>query len=147
MLALARAVLSAGGALMLLIGIGLAALGAYAGEWLRSHLPTVVVDARAVGGAAFTLGIFLAVAGAAQLVVASSVRRRGRWVRAGAAVFAALVATFLLACAAAAATEAARDGSAWLLAASLALTAAAIAYAAGAWQLARASVLPAQPPG
>lgn len=144
MLSFARLVLAVGGTAMLIGGLALAALGLFAGPWLRSLLPPVVIDAQAVGGAAFALGVFFALAGAAQIVAAASIARGGRWVAASAAVIAALLASLLAACAVAAATEAARGGSLWFLAGSLALMAAALSYGGGAWGLARAS---AQSPG
>jgi len=64
---------------------------------------------------------------------------------AGAAILAGLLASLLLASAVAAATEVARGGTQWLLAGSLGFAVAAVAYGAGAWQLARASAdTPAQ---
>jgi hypothetical protein len=74
-----------------------------------------------------------------QLVVAASLRLAGRWVMAGAATMTALIASFLLACGVAAATEVARGGTPWLWAACLGLAVAAIGYGAGAFELARAS--------
>ena len=143
MLAFARLVLTAGGMAMLLSGVVLAALGLFAGGWLRSLLPPLAIDTRAVGGAALALGVFVAVVGAAQLAAALSVARAGRWVAAAAAVVSGLLAGLLVACAVAAATQVALGGSAWLLPASAGLMVAAIGYGAGAWGLANAS---AQPP-
>ena len=57
-----------------------------------------------------------------------------------AAVLAGIFASLLVACAVAAATEAARGGSAWFLGGTLALLIAATAYGAAAWGLSRASV-------
>jgi len=145
-LVFARLVLVVGGSTVLICGLILAALGLVAGAWIRSLLPEVVIDARAVGGATFALGVFLAAAGAVQLAVAAAVRRAGRWLMAGAAVLAGIVASLLVACAVAAITEVARGGSAWLLPAALALAVAAIAYGAVAWQLGRASAdIPREP--
>jgi hypothetical protein len=145
-LSFARLVLVVGGTAMLLSGLVVAALGLFAGAWLRSLLPQVAVDASAVGGAAFALGLTVAAAGASQLTLAASVRRPGRWTTAGAAVLTGLLAALLIACAAAAVTEVARGGTPWLLGASLALTVAAFAYAATAWKLGRASAqLPEEP--
>ena len=81
----------------------------------------------------------VAAAGAMQLLVAASLRLAGRWLMAGAAILAGLLASLLLASAVAAATEVAQGGTQWLLAGSLGLAVAAVAYGAGAWQLARAS--------
>jgi len=145
-LALARLVLVVGGSAMVVSGLILAALGLVGGAWMRSHLPEVVIDASAVGGAAFALGVFLATAGAVQLVVAVAVRRAGRWLMAGAAVLAGLLASLLIASAVAALTEATRGGSPWWMVASLALAVGAIGYGAGTWGLARASAdLPREP--
>jgi hypothetical protein len=135
-------VLLVGGTAMLFSGLAVAVLGLVAGGWIRSQLPQVVIDASAVGGAAFTLGVVVAAVGAIQLVIAASLRRADRWLMGGAAILAGLIASLLLACAVAAATEVARGGTQWLLAGSLGLVAAAVAYAAGAWQLARASADP-----
>ena len=147
MLAFARLVLAAGGTAMFISGLVLAGLGQFAGAWLRSLLPPLAIDTRAVGGAALALGVFVALAGAAQLAAAVWVARRGRWITAGAAVLASLLAGLLAASAVAAVTQIARGGSGWLLAASVALMAAAIAYGAGTWGLASASAqLPRQPP-
>jgi len=143
-LAFARLVLAAGGAVMLLSGLLLAALGLFAGAWLRSFLPPLAIDARAVGGAALALGVVLAVAGAAQAAAAVSVVRGGRWVAAAAAVLAGLLTGLLVACAVAAVTQTAGGGSPWFLAASVALVAAAIGYGIGAWGLASASAQPPQ---
>src|SRR5438876_186936 len=101
-LVFARLVLVVGGTIVLICGLILVALGLVAGAWIRSLLPEVVIDARAVGGAAFALGVFLAVAGAAQLVIAAAVRRAGRWVMAGAAALAGILCRLLVACAVAA---------------------------------------------
>jgi hypothetical protein len=138
-LAFARLVLVVGGTTLLVGGVILAALGLVAGAWIHSLLPEVVIDARAVGGATFALGVFLAAAGAAQLGVAAAVRRAGRWVMAGAAVLAGILGSLLVACAVAAITEVARGGTPWLLAAALALAVASVAYGAVAWELGRAS--------
>jgi hypothetical protein len=137
--AVARVVLLVGGMAMLLTGLALALLGLFAGAWIRLQLPQVVISASAVGGAAFTLGMVMAVAGAIQLVIAASLRRASRWLMAGAAVLAGFVASLLLASAVAAATEVARGGTFWLLAASPGLAAAGIGYGVGAWNLGRAS--------
>ena len=139
MLVFARLVLAVGGTIVLICGLILAALGLVAGAWIRSLLPEVVIDARAVGGAAFALGVFLAAAGAAQLVIAAALRRAGRWMMAGAAVLAGILGSLLVACAVAAVTEVARGGSPVLLVAALALAVAAVAYGAGTWELGRAS--------
>jgi hypothetical protein len=145
-LTFARVVLMVGGSAMLVAGLVVAALGLFAGAWLLSLLPQVVVNAPAVGGAAFALGVLVAAAGACQVTLAASVRRSGRWTTAGAAVLTGLLAALLIACAVAAVTEVARGGTPWLLGASLGLTAAAFAYAAGAWKLGRASAqLPEEP--
>ena len=140
MLVVARLVLAIGGAATLIGGLLLMALGLSAGAWLRSLLPPVLIDSAAVGGAAFALGVVASLAGAAQLAIATWARRGGRWFTAGAAVLAGLLASVLLACAVAAATETARGGSVWFLAGSLALAIAAIAYAAAALGLGRASM-------
>ena len=146
MLVFARLVLVVGGTIVLICGLILVALGLVAGAWIRSLLPEVVIDARAVGGAAFALGVFLAVAGAAQLVIAAAVRRAGRWVMAGAAVLAGILCSLLVACAVAAVTEVARGGSPVLLVAALVLAVAAVAYGAGTWGLGRASAdIPREP--
>jgi hypothetical protein len=145
-LAFARLVLVVGGTTVLICGLILVALGLVAGAWIHSLLPEVVIDAQAVGGATFALGVFLAAAGAAQLAVAAAVRRAGRWVMAGAAVLAGILASLLVASAVAAVTEVGRGGTPWLLAAALALAVASIAYAAVAWQLGRASAdIPREP--
>ena len=144
--ALARMVLLVGGTAMLLTGLALALLGLVAGVWIRSQLPQVVIDASAVGGAAFALGVVVAAAGALQLVIAAALRQASRWLMAGGAVLAALLASLLLACAVAAVTEAVRGGTPWLLAGALALAGAACGYGVGAWQLARESMdLPPEP--
>jgi len=140
--ALARMVLLVGGTAMVFAGLAAAVLGLVAGGWIRAQLPQVVIDASAVGGATFALGVVVAAAGAIQLLVAASLRLAGRWLMAGAAILAGLLASLLLASAVAAATEVARGGTQWLLAGSLGLVAAAVAYGAGAWQLARASAEP-----
>ena len=139
MLVFARVVLVVGGATLLICGLILTALGLVAGAWIRSLLPQVLIDSRAVGGASFALGVFLACAGAVQLAIAAAVGRAGRWVMAGAAVLAGILASLLVACAVAAVTEVARGGTPWLLAAALALAVASIAYGAVAWELGRAS--------
>jgi hypothetical protein len=136
---LARMVLLVGGTAMLFSGIGVAVLGLAAAGWIRSQLPQVVIDSSAVGGAAFALGVVVATSGALQLVVAASLRLAGRWVMAGAATMTALIASLLLACGVAAATEVARGGTPSLWAACLGLTVAAIGYGVGAFELARAS--------
>jgi len=140
--ALARMVLLVGGTAMVFAGLAAAVLGLVAGGWIRAQLPQVVIDASAVGGATFALGVVVAAAGAIQLLVAASLRLAGRWLMAGAAILAGLLASLLLASAVSAATEVARGGTQWLLAGSLGLLAAAVAYAACAWQLARASAAP-----
>ena len=146
MLVFARLVLLVGGTAVLIAGLMLAALGLVAGAWIRSLLPEVVIDASAVGGAAFALGVFFAASGVVQLMVAAAVRRAGRWLVAGAAVLAGVLASLLLASAVAAVTEVARGGPPSLLVAALALAAAAIAYGAAAWGLGRASAdLPREP--
>ena len=134
----ARIVLLVGGTVMVLCGLAVAVLGLVAGGWIRSQLPQVVIDASAVGGATFALGVVVAGTGGMQLVVAS-LHLASRWLMAGAAVLAGLVASLLLASAVAAATEVARGGNPWLLAASIGLGAAGLAYGAGAWQFGRAS--------
>jgi len=139
-LGFARLVLSVGGTAALVSGALLIGLGLFAGAWLHALLPPLVIDARAVGGAAFALGIFAAAAGVVQLATAAWVGREGRWVTASAAVLAGIFASLLVACAVAAATEAARGGSAWFLGGTLALLIAATAYGAAAWGLSRASV-------
>jgi hypothetical protein len=144
--AVARMVLLVGGTTMLFCGLAVAALGLVAGAWIRSQLPQVVIDASAVGGATFALGVVVAGAGGIQLVVAS-LRLASRWLLAGAAVLAALVSSLLLACSVAAATQVARGGTPWLLAPSLGLLVAAVAYGAGAWQFGRASTGGHRPPG
>jgi hypothetical protein len=145
-LAFPRLVLVVGGTTVLICGVLLAALGLVAGAWIRSLLPEVVIDARAVGGATFALGVFLAAAGAVQLAVAAAVRRAERWVMAGGAVLAGILGSLLVVCAVAAVTEVGRGGTPWLLAAALALAVASIAYGAVAWQLSRASAdIPREP--
>lgn len=135
-----------GGTAMLFAGLAVAVLGLVAGVWIRSHLPQVMIDASAVGGAAFALGVVVAAAGALQLAIAASLRQASRWLMAGAAVLAGLLGSLLLACGVAAVTEVARGGTPWLLGGALALAAAAFGYGAGAWQLARASMdLPPEP--
>lgn len=138
--AFARLVLVVGGSATLLAGLIVATLGLVGAGWLRSLLPPVVIDAAAVGGAAFALGLSVATAGAAQLVLAIALRRPGRWVGAAAVTTAGLLASLLIALAAAAMTEVARGGAVWLLLPGLALGMAALVYGASAWSLARASV-------
>lgn len=132
-------VLLVGGTATLFSGLAVAGLGLVAGDWIRSQLPQVVIDASAVGGAAFTLGVVVAAVGAIQLGIAAALRSASRWLMGGAAILAGLVASLLLGSAVAAATEVARGGTPWLLAASLGLAAAAIGYGLGAWELGRAS--------
>jgi hypothetical protein len=135
----ARMVLLVGGTAMLVCGLAVAALGLVAGGWIRSQLPQVVINAAAVGGAAFTLGFVVAAAGGVQVLLALALPRAGRWAMAGAAVLAGVAASVLVALAVAAATELGRGGTRWLLAAVLGLGAAALAYGAGAWEFGRAS--------
>ena len=146
MLVFPRTVLLVGGTAVLISGLTLAALGLVAGAWIRSLLPEVVIGPSAVGGAALALGVFLSAAGAVQLAVAAALRRAGRWVMAGAAVLAGILASLLVASAVAAVTEVGRGGTPWLLAAALALAVASMAYGAVAWQLGRASAdIPREP--
>ncbi len=135
-----RVVLATGGMLALLVGISGIIVGWRAAGWLYSLLPLVQIDAAAVGGAAFSLGLAIGVVGVVQLVAAVRVGRRSEWERTATVTLTALIGATLASFGVAAFTAAATANQPWLVAAGLVLLVAAVAYGASAWRLARPSV-------
>jgi len=126
--------------LALLVGISGIIVGWRAAGWLYSLLPLVQIDAAAVGGAAFSLGLAIGVVGVVQLVAAVRVGRRSEWERTATVTLTALIGATLASFGVAAFTAAATAKQPWLVAAGLVLLVAAVAYGASAWRLARPSV-------
>jgi hypothetical protein len=134
-----RVVLLAGGLIMLAGGVVGIVLGFSAAAWLFSLLPPVLIDQAAVGGAAVALGVMLAAAGLAQLILAAGLRTRQPWIAATSATVSGLLGVLSFAVAVVLAVETARGGPGILLLAVVGVLVAAVAYGLSAWRLAGAS--------
>ena len=127
------AILAAAGALLVLAGMGAAAVG-----WLNPHLisdqlpPEAPIDTPAVGGAAVALGVAIALVGLAHLLTAAALRRGLAVAPTAAVVLAATMAVLSLGFAIAALVSIASNAApaVLMLPAAIGLTAALIAYAA-----------------
>lgn len=85
----ALAILAASGGLLILVGLGVVALGIVDPELVSSRIPDSVIDTAAVGGAMVALGCGTVLLGVLHLVAVAAVRVRVRGAATGTVVLAA----------------------------------------------------------
>jgi len=137
---MARTILLVGAGIWLTAGgVGIATATLGAGE-IVSRLPTLAIDADAVGGALTATGTAMVAIGLVHLAILVGLRRGRRWAASGGALLGAVMALASLALAATALASASRESvlAAVLFAAAAVGTLAAVGYAVVAVRLARA---------
>lgn len=137
---LARIILSVGAGTWLLAGAAGIVTGIVGAEELVARLPTLAIDADAVGGALTATGTGMAALGCIHVAVLVGLRRGRRWAASGGALLGAVMAPGSLALAATAGASASRESvlAAVLLAAAAVGTLAAIGYVVMAVRMVRA---------
>lgn len=125
---MAVAVLLVGAVAWSIVGIAAMALGTFASERLHSLLPPLIIDAPALGGGVTALGAGLLAVSLTHAVVGAGLWRGFRWGLPAAILLTAIMASGLLALAAAGVSSAfAQPASALVLSAAGALAASAAA--------------------
>src|SRR5574338_289085 len=119
------------GLALLAFGALSAAVGLWFSDWLLAQLPPVTIDASAVGGAAFALGVSAAMLGAVHILMALLLARAGNRVAVAGVVLTASMAVLAVAWASAALVSAASGSApvAQMLPAGIGLLVLAVAYA------------------
>jgi len=107
----ARSVLVLGAAVWILVGAAALLLAAVGTDNLLARLPSLAIDADALGGALTAVGVALVATGAAHLVVLVGLRRGRRWATSAGALLASVLAIVSLALAATAFSSAVREAA------------------------------------